>query len=210
MTLDSLFEQLKNPNPNLRQRARAEIVMRRDKNTISRLMANLEQEDMVYRRASVKTLGAIGVDSVPALVNSLLNGSNPTIRTSCAKGLAQVAVNHREVPFPQEGIDALESALQDPDPVVQLSSVMALGAIGLPALDALINTLEVSDNLAVGVAIINALGGINHKRAGDILTKLSQDDSLDTYLKESATSALSRLEMVMKYESVNEERANNQ
>ena len=210
MTLDSLFEQLKNPNPNLRQRARAEIVMRRDKNTIPRLMANLEQEDMIYRRASVKTLGAIGVDSVPALVNSLINGKNPTIRASCAKGLAQVAVNHTEIPFPQEGIDALESAMKDPDPVVHISSVMALGAIGLPAVDALINALETSDNLAVGVAVINALGGINDERVPEVLTKLSHDDSVDPYIKESATSALSRLEMVMKYQSVNEERSTGQ
>ena len=112
MALDSLFEQLKNPNPNLRQRARAEIVMRRDDNTIPLLMANLEQEDMIYRRASVKTLGAIGIDAVPALVDSLIHGKNPTIRASCAKGLAQVAVNHKEVPFPQEGINALQSAMQ--------------------------------------------------------------------------------------------------
>ncbi len=209
MTLDSLFKQLKNPNPNLRQRARAEIVMRRDANTIPRLMANLEQEDMVYRRASVKTLGLIGVEAVPALVDSLINGKNPTIRASCAKGLAQVAVNHKEVPFPQEGIDALESAMKDPDPVVHISSVMALGAIGLPALDALINALETSDNLAVGVAIINALGAMNDQRVPEILSKLSNDESVDPYIKESAVSALSRLEMVMKYKSVNEERSSN-
>ncbi len=210
MTLDSLFEQLKNPNPNLRQRAREEIVLRRDENTIPRLMANLEQEDMVYRRASVKTLGAIGVDSVPTLVDSLINSKNPTIRASCAKALAQVAVNHKEVPFPQEGIDALQSAMKDPDPVVHISSVMALGAIGLPALDALIEALETTDNLAVAVAIINALGAMNDERVPGILTKLSNDDSVDPYIKESAASALSRLEMVMKYQSVNEERSSNQ
>ncbi len=210
MTLDSLFEQLKNPNPNLRQRAREEIVLRRDENTIPRLMDNLEQEDLVYRRASVKTLGAIGVDSVPTLVDSLINSKNPTIRASCAKALAQVAVNHKEVPFPQEGIDALQSAMKDPDAVVHISSVMALGAIGLPALDALIEALETTDNLAVAVAIINALGAMNDERVPGILTKLSNDDSVDPYIKESATSALSRLEMVMKYQSVNEERSSNQ
>ena len=208
MVLDSLFEQLKNPNPNLRQRARAEIVMRRDANTIPRLMANLEQEDMIYRRASVKTLGLIGVDSVPSLVESLLNGKNPTIRASCAKALAQVAVNHREVAFPQEGIDALQSAMKDPDPVVHISSVMALGAVGVPALDALIGTLESTDNLAVGVAIINALGAMNDERAPKVLNKLANDESADPYIKESATSALSRLEMVMKYASLDEERSN--
>ncbi|ELS03510.1 hypothetical protein Xen7305DRAFT_00032340 [Xenococcus sp. PCC 7305] len=208
MTLDSLFEQLKNPNPNLRQRARTEIVMRRNADTIPRLMANLEQEDMIYRRASVKTLGLIGVDSVPSLVDSLLNGKNATIRASCAKGLAQVAVNHRDVDFPQEGIDALESGMKDPDPVVHISSVMALGAVGLPASDALITALESTDNLAVAVAIINALSGINDQRVPEVLNKLSNDESVDPYIKESAISALSRFDMVMKYASMEEERLN--
>ena len=85
---------------------------------------------------------------------------------------------------------------------------MALGAVGIPALDALIDTLESTDNLAVGVAIINALGAMNDERAPKVLTKLANDESADPYIKESATSALSRLEMVMKYASIDEERAN--
>ena len=210
MTLDSLFEQLKNPNPNLRQIAIEEIVLRRDENTIPRLMANLEQEDMVYRRASVKTLGAIGVDSVPALVDSLINGKNPTIRASCAKALAQIAANHQEVPFPQEAVDALKIAMSDPNPVVHISSVMALGELGSAALDVLIETLETTDNIAVSVAILNTLGSINDERIPEVLTKLSNDDSVDPYIKESAASALSRLEMVMKYASMNQERSSNQ
>ena len=49
------------------------------------------------------------------------------------------------------------------------------------------------------MAIINALGSIGDKRAEEILTTLSQDESADEYVRESATSALSRLEMLKKY-----------
>ena len=36
-------------------------------------------------------------------------------------------------------------------------------------------------------------------RGIEVLTKLSQDDSAGPYIQESAASALSRLEMVIKY-----------
>ncbi|HHP7229278.1 MAG TPA: HEAT repeat domain-containing protein [Xenococcaceae cyanobacterium] len=199
MSLDALFEQLKHPNPNLRKRARRAIAEQRDETTIPRLMANLEAEDMIYRRASVKALGVIGVDSVPFLVDTLLNSENSTVRASCAKGLAQVAVNHPEVPFPPEGIKGLQAGMKDSDAVVNLSSVMALGAIGEPALEVLIEALETTDNLAVAVAILNALGSIKDERVQAVLTRLSNDESADPYIKESAISALSRLDMVMKY-----------
>ena len=201
MSLDTFFDQLKHPNPNLRKMARQEIAERRDEETIPRLMANLEDEDMVYRRASVKALGVIGLDAVPYLVEKLSNSDNATVRTSCAKALAQVAVNYPNETFPEEGIAGLSKGLQDEDAVVNLSSVMALGAVGNPAIEVLIAALERNDNLAVGVAILNALGGISDERVKQKLTQMSQDDSIDPYLKESAVSALSRWEMVAKYNS---------
>ncbi|WP_094673727.1 HEAT repeat domain-containing protein [Hydrocoleum sp. CS-953] len=93
MTESSLFEQLKHKNPNLRERAIWQIAETHaethDETTIPRLMGVLAEEDTVYRRAAVKALGAIGTDTVPSLVDSLLNSDNSTIRSSCAKALAQ-------------------------------------------------------------------------------------------------------------------------
>jgi bilin biosynthesis protein len=200
MTIDSLFEQLKHPNPNLRQQAMLEIAEVRDESTIPRLMNNLGEEDVEYRRACVKTLGVIGVDAVPPIVEGLLNTNNSsTVRASCAKALAQIAVNYPEIAFPTEGIEALKAGMEDHDPVVNLTSVMTLGAIGAPVIDILVESLESTDNIAVAVAIINALGSINDDRGREILTKLSNDESVDSYIRESAISALSRLEMVIKY-----------
>ncbi|MGF1541756.1 MAG: HEAT repeat domain-containing protein [Pleurocapsa sp.] len=199
MTIDALFEQLKHPNPNLRRQAMWELTEVRDENTIPRLMAILGEEEVTYRRTAVKALGAIGADVVPLVVESLLNSDNPTIRSSCAKVLAQIAVNYPDVPFPEEGIQGLKQALNDPNPVVNIPAVMTLGEIGSPVFELLVETLNTTDNLAVGVAIINALGSMGDERAIEILTNLSQDESVDPYISESATSALSRLEMVIKY-----------
>ncbi|WP_319419086.1 HEAT repeat domain-containing protein [Pleurocapsa sp. FMAR1] len=197
--MDALFEKLKHPNPNLRSKAMWEIAEARDENTIPRLMSILNQEDVTYRRAAVKTLGVIGADVVPLVVDSLLNSDNPTVRSSCAKALAQIVVNHPDVPMPDEGIQGLKQALDDPNPVVNIPAVMTLGEIGSPVFDLLVETLHTTDNLAVGVAILNALGSMGDPRGVEVLTQFSNDKSADVYLQESATSALSRLEMVMKY-----------
>ena len=196
MTQSSLFEQLKHPNPHLRDRAIWELAETQDETTIPRLMEILAEEDTVYRRAAVKALGAIGTESVPSLVDSLLNSDNATIRGSCAKALAQVAVNYADVTFPPEGIEGLKTALNDPNPVVHIASAMALGVIGLPALDSLLEILNETDNLGLAVAIVNAVGSIDDQRSREVLANLANDESADTYVRETATSALSRLDML--------------
>lgn len=201
MTIDALFEKLKHPNPNLRGKAMWELAEARDENTIPRLMSILDEEDVSYRRTAVKTLGVIGADVVPLVVDSLLNSDNPTVRSSCAKALAQVVAHHPDVAMPEEGIQGLKQALDDPNPVVYIPAVMTLGEIGSPVFDLLVETLKTTDNPALGVTILNALGSMGDERAVEVLTELSQDDSADSYIKESAVSALSRLEMVMKYSS---------
>jgi bilin biosynthesis protein len=199
MTTDSLFELLKHPNPHLRERAMRELAETRDETTIPRLMSILGDEDVVYRRAAVVALGLIGSDAVPAIVESLLNSDNVTIRGSCAKALAQIAVKHSEEPFPTEGLQGLTAAINDPNPVVYIASVMALGEIGAPAFDILVEALKTTDNVAVAVAIVNALGSSPDERSVEVLTALTNDESADPYVRESAVSALPRLDQVIKY-----------
>lgn len=196
---DSLFEQLKHPNPHLRERAMWELAEARDATTIARLVDVLGEEDVVYRRAAVKALGVIGIDAVPPLVAALLNSDDVTVRGSAAKALAQVAVNYPDVSFPREGLQGLKTAMNDPNPVVHIASVMALGEIGSPAFEILVEALKTSDNPALQVTIINALVSSGDQRGVEVLTDLSNDKSVDTYVSESATSALSRMDLVNKY-----------
>lgn len=199
MTADSLFEQLKHPNPHLRERAMWEIAEIRDETTIPRLMDVLGEEDVIYRRAAVKTLGAIGIDAVSPLVASLLDSDNVTIRGSAAKALAQIAVNYRDLAFPDEGLQGLKIAMNDPNPVVNIASVMALGEIGVPAFEILVEALQTTDNPALQVSIVNALASLGDERGVEILTALTDDESVDSYVRETAVSALSRLDLVRKF-----------
>lgn len=197
MVADSVFNQLKHPNPAMRQRAMIEIVDNRDEQTIPKLMAALGEEDVVYRRACVKTLGAIGMASVPAVVEQMINSKNDTVRASCTKAMAQIAVYHPDQPFPEEGLEGLRQAMNDPYPVVQIASVMSLGEVGVPAVDTLLEALKTTDNVAVALTITNTLGSIGDPRALDVLRELITDDSVDSYVKETAESALPRLEQIM-------------
>ncbi|MEL7224812.1 MAG: HEAT repeat domain-containing protein [Cyanobacteria bacterium P01_D01_bin.36] len=197
MVADSVFSQLKHPNPQMRQRAMTEIVENRDEQTIPMLMSALAEEDVVYRRACVKTLGAVGMDSVPAVVEQMLDSDNDTVRASCTKAMAQIAVYHPDEPFPAEGLEGLRRAIEDPYPVVQIAAVMSMGEIGVPAVETLLDVLRTTDNVAIALTIANTLGSIGDPRAIDVLKDLIVDESVDSYVRETAQSALPRLEQIM-------------
>ncbi|WP_310426623.1 HEAT repeat domain-containing protein [Chamaesiphon sp. VAR_48_metabat_135_sub] len=201
MSTEERLQQLKHPNPHMRERAMWELVDHPDETTIPRLMSILDDEDTTYRRAAVKTLGAIGHDTIPLLVEALLNSENVTVRGSAAKALAQVALNYPEDPFPSLGIEGLKAALQDPNPVVNIAAVMAMGVIGVPIVAILIEALQTTDNPALAMSIVNALSAIGDPRSLDAINMLLADESTDSYVREAATSALSRLEMTTKFKS---------
>ncbi len=202
MTATALLAQLKHPNPNLRDRAMLEIVETRDETTISQLMAILDDNDTTYRRAAVKTLGAIGLDTVSPLVAALLTSENVTVRGSAAKALAQVIINYPDVPFPEEGIQGLKTAMSDDNPVVNIAAVMALGEMGAPAFEIMVEAFQTTDNIALQVTLANTLASTGDRRAEPILIAASQDANLDEYVRESAVSALPRLEQSLKYQEM--------
>jgi bilin biosynthesis protein len=199
MTQDELYQQLKHPNPHLRDRAMVQIVEERTAETLPKMMAILDDEDVVYRRAVVKALGMVGLEAVPYLVEGLLKSDNVTVRGSCAKALAQVALNYPEKPFPSEGLQGLKTALSDENPVVYIGSAMALGEIGSPAFDILTESLKTTEDLGLAVSLVNALCATKDPKAIDALTALTTDESIDSYVRETAVSALSRLNLTSTY-----------
>ena len=200
--MQALFDRLKHPNPNLRDRAMLELVETRDETTIPRLISILDEDDTTYRRAAVKTLGAIGMDTVPFLIEILARSENVTVRGSAVKALAQVIVNYPDVPFPAEGLECLKTSMSDENPVVNIAAVMALGELGTPAFEILVEALKTTDNIALQVILVNTLASIGDIRAEPILAAAIEDSSLDEYVRESATSALSRLEQTIKYKEM--------
>jgi bilin biosynthesis protein len=208
MTTDALFDRLKHPNPNLRDRATIELVETCDENTIPRLIEILDDPDTTYRRAAVKTLGAIGVDTVPFLVSLMETSNNVTVRGSAVKALAQVILNYPELPFPAAGLACLKASMKDENPVVNIAAVMALGEMGAPAFEILVEELNTTDNIALQVTLVNTLGSLGDRRAEAILIAAKDDENRDPYVRELATSALSRLDGTINYKQMKAGRGN--
>ena len=208
MTIETLLDRLKHPNPNLRDRAMIELVEIQDETKISRLIDILDDTDTTYRRAAVKTLGAIGIDTVPFLVAILETSDNVTVRGSAVKALAQVIINYPELPFPAAGLACLTAAMNDPNPVVNIAAVMALGEMGCPAFEILLAALNTTDNIALQVTLVNTLGSLGDRRAEAILIAAKDNPNFDEYVRESATSALSRVDATISYKEMKATRNN--
>ncbi len=196
MSTETLFQQLKHPNPNLRNQAMWELAENYDADTIAKLMSILDDEDTNYRRAAVKTLGEIGHEAVTPLVEAMLNSENVTVRGSAAKAIAQVVICHPDEPLSDEGVQGLKTALQDPNPLVNIAAVMAMGEIGEPVVHILIEALAETDNPALAISLVNAIASIGDSRGIEALQAIINNEAADSYVRESATSALSRLEMI--------------
>ena len=87
--------------------------------------------------------------------------------------------------------------------MVYISAVMALGQIGAPALDILVEAIENTDNIALAVAVTGALGTIGGTKAAEVLSAAAANPDGDPYIRESAESALSRLQQVTQWNSGN-------
>ena len=108
-------------------------------------------------------------------------------------------INYPELPFPEAGLQGLKKAIDDANPVVNIASVMTLGQMGSSAFEILVESLNTTDNVAVQVAIVNPLASVGDRRCVEVLTTFVNDESVDSYVRESATSSLSRLDLVMNY-----------
>ncbi|MCY4332103.1 MAG: HEAT repeat domain-containing protein [Cyanobacteria bacterium MAG CAR1_bin_15] len=193
MALDDFFHQLRHPNPNMRSRAMVALAQSDDPTVVPRLMAMLSEPDVPLRRSAVKALGTVGERAVQPLTDRLARTDDLTIGSSCCKALAQVADQWTEMQFPDATLDLLCHKALEPNPVVQITAVMALGEMGEPALPRLQRILREGD-VAVQVACINALAGLGQAAQADLQAQAA-NETADAYVRESATAALDRCSM---------------
>lgn len=222
--VDKLFSRLTHVNKNLRVKASAALAESASSSTIARLIELLSEPDTAHRRAAVQALGMTGMPAVPAVLSRMTSSDVATVRASCAKMLAAVAMyfaEERET-FPDEALDELEKALAgDPDPVTRLASVGALGTLGSDvkdkegnvtkgndrAVDILIGLCGKTNDMAVGASAVGAVAQIGQngtperkERIQKELKKLCQvkggelDEQGFKYVREMAASHLEQLE----------------
>ncbi|MCP4973586.1 MAG: HEAT repeat domain-containing protein [Prochlorococcus sp.] len=190
--LERLFEDLAHPNPYLQAEAYAAMGEYWLEESIPRLLSLLDQPDVSLRRASVRALGSFGACTLLPLAEMFHASEDGTVRASCIKAYAQIASNYPLEPFPKEAMDALELALKDDYPVVSVAAVMALGQVGKQALDLLRQVCK-GDNPAQAVAAVNALAQIDDPSVEICFGELLEDESTDSYVRETVNSSLERV-----------------
>ena len=147
-----------------------------------------------------RSLRTIGLNAIPSLVKRATSSDDAAVRASAVKALAAIALSFPDQ-LPPEALNALKRALGDSDLTVHLATVSALSTLGQPAFEILTSALETED-IARCVAIISALGSLGDSRGIEVLATIADNEAADPYLRESATSALSRLEQILQFKSI--------
>lgn len=222
--IDRLFGRLNHKNKTMRAKAGATIAEIGGEENIARLVQLLSLEDTGHRRAAVQALGMVGVDAIPPILKEMRETDNRTVRASCSKALAAVALyfpEEREA-FPAAAVDALEQVLEDVDvdPVTKLATVGCLGTVGsdvkhrngdiVPgndrAVEILFKLLHGCTDTATGAVAVGAIAQIGQngsdKRKALVLEKLRAlverpEDSPESgfgYIKEMASSHIEQLQ----------------
>jgi len=190
--LEILFEDLAHPNPYIQSQSCLAMAKYWPNESLPRLLNLLDQENVALRRSAVRALGCFGISVLVPIAQKFDESEDGTVRASCIKAYAQVASNSPPgLVFPLKAMAILESALIDKSPVVSLAAVMALGQVGFQSLDLLLN-VAVGENPALAVAAVNALAEIDDGRVEECFAKLLENQSTDSYVSSTVTSASER------------------
>ncbi len=158
-----------------------------DARAVKPLIKALDDSNQWVRIVAAEALGQIGdSDAVPTLVNAL-DDNSIWVRRASAVALGHIGASQSIAPL-------LERLLRPPDCEwpEELHSVIAkaLGNIGEPAIQALINALDASD-VWTRSAAAKALGQIGAPQAVAPLTKLIKHEN--KWLRSAATQSLAQI-----------------
>jgi HEAT repeat protein/S1-C subfamily serine protease len=158
-----------------------------DTRAVEPLLKAMESEDRWIRRAAAAALEKMNDERVikPLMWHLLEDNEEDTeVRRSAAKALARMR--------PLEAIESLAQALKDSSLGVRLEAGYALGRIGEPAIDVLIEARHDADS-RVRDSAVAALGNIGGRRARSQLTSILEDENEESTVKLTAIQALSKI-----------------
>ncbi len=187
--LENLFEDLNHPNPNINKKAYLKMVQYWPKESIPRLLENLDHSDMRLRRTSIKALGSFGDTILLPMAKILHSSNNKTLKTSCLKVLVQVASGGCGRDFPDEVLETIEQAIEDDTPEIILTVIPLLKLIGEKGYGLLFKACN-DKNILRSYAAIMTLVEIDSPDVREFLKDLYEKDSTDEFIKGRIYDAL--------------------
>ena len=200
-SIDSLFEDLRHPNPRIQEEACLLLSEHYQEEAMPILLELFCHHDPKVYRAAVKGVGFFGSYAFDPLIELYSTTENQTARRCCPKAFVQVFKNFPDQPFPDSVMEMLEQGIDDSDMVVVQGALMCLGQIGKQqfkseeAIHILAKSLS-SQNVALIFSASQALADIPNPLAEDALRSL-QNNNADPLIQEAAQSALARLQNLL-------------
>ena len=200
-SIDSLFEDLRHPNPRIQEEACLLLSEHYQEEAMPILLELFCHHDPKVYRAAVKGVGFFGSYAFDPLIELYSTTENQTARRCCPKAFVQVFKNFPNQSFPDSVMEMLEQGIDDSDMVVVQGALMCLGQIGKQqfkseeAIRILTKSLS-SQNVALIFSASQALADIPNPLAEDALRSL-QDNNTDPLIQEAAQSALARLQNLL-------------
>tara|TARA_Y100001968_G_scaffold231863_1_gene214580 strand:+ start:3146 stop:3757 length:612 start_codon:yes stop_codon:yes gene_type:complete len=188
-SLNSLFEDLNHPNPNINIKAYIKMNEYWPEESMERLINNLDSKDIILRRKSIKALGCFGEKVLLPVSNLFFKSKDIVSRVSCLKILVLVASDINLQSLRPEVMDIIQLALNDDSAEMILTLVSFLkqiGSIGIPLLKNCCRDV----NVLRARASVTAIGEINEPCIKKFLRELMEDNSVDIMVREAARESL--------------------
>jgi len=188
-SLDDLFHDLYNQNPNINRNACKDMLSFWPKESKLKLLENLKSEDITIRRKSIIALSSFGKEVVNSVVNLYLSSQQRLLQISCLKVLIKVAANNKLDEYTSSIDKVIEGALNDYSVEITLGLVNLLRQLGNGAVPTLIEMAKDKDILR-SKASITALGEISDPLSRSFLEEFSRKSDIDPIVKEDIIISL--------------------
>ncbi|AAP99385.1 MULTISPECIES: HEAT repeat domain-containing protein [Prochlorococcus] len=188
-SLDSIFADLDHPNPNINQKACLDMKHFWPKESIARLINNLDHDNVELRRKSVKALACFETDVLREVIHLFISTKDNLLRISYLKVLVLIASKCSLTNFTEDVQKLLKSALVDESTEIVLMSISFLRQIGNESIPYL-KKLCRDKNVLRAKSAVSALIEIPDSSLQQFLITIAQDSSLDDLIRDAAIQAM--------------------
>ncbi len=161
------------------------------KESMPRLLLNLDSGDMVLRRKSVLALGLHGISILDTLVDIAQTNKSTEFLVSCMKIFVQVAAIETDREFPDNAISLIEYSLWNESPQLILTVIPLLKLLGKQGIPLLLESCK-DTNILRASAAITALGEIKGNFAKKALEDIFKDCNVDPLILSRVNDVLNR------------------
>ena len=187
--IDSLFDDFDHPNPNINLEACIGMVRFWPKESIAKLMVNLDSNDIALRRKTIKALGHFGMDALNTIIARFADSKDRNTRISCLKVLVHIAARNDFDKIPKALYNLIEQSFLDDTPEAILTVITLLRQLGDQATPMLIKASK-DENVLRSKAAITALGELHEPCIENWLIELIADTTRDELILKGAIDAL--------------------